>query len=96
MKKQHSIDHISTSSKILGALQIPQKIVNGQSSIEITSNREMIIDGTKGIIDYEENLIKLSLGYCTLDITGNHLTIKSLIDENIVISGFIIRIEYSF
>lgn len=62
--------------------------------IEISGNREMIVDGCKGIVEYEETIIKLSLGDLVLSLSGDNLLIKSFDNSVAVISGQICEISF--
>ncbi len=82
--------------KIGKIIELPQEFLEGATHIEIAGNREIIIEGCKGIIDYTEESIKLSAGKYAILIIGKNLEIKNLFDESIIINGFIIKIEYIF
>ena len=70
-------------------------MISNEAKIEMLGNREIIIDGCKGIVEYEENLIKLSLGEMLLSISGDDLVITSY-DNNIsVIRGQISDISFT-
>ncbi|MBR3594340.1 MAG: YabP/YqfC family sporulation protein [Clostridia bacterium] len=62
--------------------------------IELFSNREAIIDGIRGVIEYNDCYVKLNVGKGTLDIFGNTLEISSLDADGLVISGKIEKIEF--
>lgn len=62
--------------------------------LEMLSNREIIIDGCKGVIEYEENMIKLNIGKISVSIGGDGLIINSFENEVAVISGQIIEIAF--
>ncbi len=66
-----------------------------EPKIEMLGNREIIIDGCKGVVEYGENLIKLSLGKSTLSVSGDNLVIKSFDSSIAVISGQIGEISFT-
>jgi sporulation protein YqfC len=72
---------------------IPTMISN-EAKIEMLGNREIIIDGCKGIVEYEENLIKLSLGETVLSLSGVGLVITSFDSGIAVINGQIGEISF--
>ena len=64
-------------------------------SIDIVSNREASIWGTKGIIEYTKDLIRLNCGNLIISIHGIDLTMKALSVEDVVIKGTISNIEFT-
>lgn len=66
-----------------------------EPKIEMLGNREIIIDGCKGVVEYSENLIKLSLGESVLSLSGDSLVIKSFDNSVVVISGQICEISFT-
>lgn len=78
--------------------QIKNKIVSDffvdEPKIEMLGNREMIVDGCKGVVQYDETLIKLSLGNCVLSLSGNDLVISSFDSSVAVINGQICDISF--
>ena len=61
---------------------------------ELFSNKEVIIDGIRGVLEYSDLYIKLNIGKGTLDIYGSELEISALNAEGIVICGKIEKIEF--
>ncbi len=62
--------------------------------IEMLGNKELIIDGCKGVVEYGENLIKLNAGELVISIEGDELLIKSFDSEIAVISGIFTGITF--
>ncbi len=62
--------------------------------IEIVSNREMTVDGCKGVAEYDENYIKLNAKKGTVTVFGVNLEIKSFTEAALFIVGKIERIEF--
>ncbi len=65
-----------------------------EPKIEILGNREIVIDGCKGVVEYGENIIKLSLGENILTLTGSELVINSFDSGIAVIIGQIGDISF--
>ena len=74
--------------------QLPQVIVN-EPKIEMTGNREIIVDGCLGVVEYGENLIKLNIGETVMSISGDGLVINSFDNGVAVISGQIGEISFA-
>lgn len=62
--------------------------------ISIISNREANIFGTKGIIEYRPDLIKLNCGHLILTIKGSGLTMVALSIEEVNIKGLITSLDF--
>lgn len=65
-----------------------------EPKIEMLGNREMIIDGCKGVVEYDETIIKLSLGEYVLSLSGDNLLINSFDNSVAIISGQICEISF--
>lgn len=62
--------------------------------IELKSNREIVIDGCKGIVEYDTEIIRINTGNMVVALTGRGLNIKCLTTSSVVICGFITGIEF--
>ena len=62
--------------------------------IEADGNRELLIEGCKGIIAYEEGRISLNTGKLVVTVIGGGIEIKAFSDIQTVISGDIISISF--
>ncbi len=80
--------------KIGDEFGIPKPFFDGMNHIEMTGNKEAIIDKCLGIIEYSEERIKLNLGKNTLCISGNGLCIKEYGCQLVKICGTIISAEF--
>ncbi len=82
------------SHRICDKLELDEDVCRNCGYIEIISNCCALVDGCKGIMEYSENLIKLSLGKKAVCFQGNSLTIKSLAMEQAMVEGFIVNVEF--
>lgn len=64
------------------------------SNIELLGNREAIIEGCKGILEYDENTIRLNLGKLSVKFSGIDLCLKCMNTENVIVEGNITSIEF--
>ena len=87
-KKNESKDF---KEKVGMSLEMPLDMINGCSRITIVGNRLMYLENYKGIIEYEENVIRLSND---INIFGTKLNIEEINDDDILISGNIRNIEF--
>ena len=79
---------------ITRSLDLPQDAVSGYAHIEISGNREAIIEGCQGVLEYGDNRIALNTGRLTVRICGCNLTIVSMQNGQAVIKGTITGIDY--
>lgn len=84
----------STVAKIGKTLDMPSGGLSGGAHIELFSNREAVIDGIKGVIEYNDCYIKLNIGKGAVEFWGTGLEISSLDINGLVISGNISKIEF--
>lgn len=63
--------------------------------IQIQSNKEAVIEGCRGIIEYSDEIVRLNVDKMELKVYGRDLNLKCLTGENIVITGRFERIEYA-
>lgn len=74
-------------------VSVPDLHLN-DAKIEMLSNREIIVDGCKGVVEYSENLIKLNIGELTLGIAGDEMLIESFDSGVTVIRGKLAEINF--
>lgn len=75
-------------NKIIG------EIFRDEPRIELTGNREIIIDGCKGVVEYTENNIRISLLENVLSLSGDNLLIQSFDNDVVIINGQISDIDF--
>lgn len=82
-KKTNNKAKVPLSSAIL---EIPD--------ISIISNRQANIYGSKGVIEYCPDLIKLNCGHLILSVKGSELSMVALSIEEVNIKGLIASVEF--
>lgn len=75
-------------------LELPQAPQTPLSQIELLSNREALIDGCKGVLEYNEKFVRLSLGNMTVRFCGRNLQLRSMSEECVAIDGFLQSIDF--
>lgn len=81
-------------NKLLNAFMNVKDEIITNSSIEVISNRSAVIQGTKGILEYNDDLIRISLDEFEVQFYGTKLSIQCLSQDSLEIKGTINRIEY--
>lgn len=87
-RSERILDSISRS------LDLPQDTVSGYAHIEISGNREVIVEGCQGVLEYSDSVIALNTGKLTVRICGCELTIISMQSGQAVIKGIITGVDY--
>ncbi len=62
--------------------------------LEMTGNRQLTVEGSTGILLYENEQIKLSTGRMILSVNGRGLRLRCISGSCVEISGFISNIEF--
>lgn len=82
------------AQKFSGALQLPSGIFPGAARFEMNSNREVIVDGCKCVLEYNENEVRISAGKMIVSFMGRGMTLKCLTPDSLIIEGFITSVEF--
>ncbi len=77
-----------------GGMAVEQRGTGG-TLIELTGNRQAVVDGCDGIVDYDAEKVILRTGRLTVRFSGSGLRLKRLTENSAVIEGFINAVEYS-
>ena len=63
--------------------------------VELLGNRQAVVDGCRGIIEYSDTCIRLSAQGLILKFTGTGLEIRAFTDSEAIVAGTILGLEYS-
>lgn len=81
--------------KFTEEMQLPESAVTDSFKIEFRGNSDVIIEGCKGIIEYEESCIALNLGKNIVRFSGADLEISSFFEEQAMLKGSVVVMEFS-
>ncbi|MBQ3151111.1 MAG: YabP/YqfC family sporulation protein [Clostridia bacterium] len=85
---------LSLTEKLTDTLDLPDTAVPGTAHIELSGNKEAVVDGCKGVLQYDEDIIRLNTGRLTVCFRGSDLCIRSMQAEQVFVCGHIITIEF--
>lgn len=85
----------SKAKKIFGIAKSPLFSMLSPVHFEINGNREAIVEGCRCILQYNENIVKISVKKMSVSFSGRHLVIKCLTHDSLIVQGFITSIEFS-
>lgn len=68
----------------------------GGAVIQLSGNRQALIDGCDGIVDYSPERVVLRAGRLTVHLLGRDLRLRVLTSATAVVEGFLTGVEYGF
>ena len=71
-----------------------QRIIPQAPYIEFKSNREALVEGCKGILEYAPEIIRINTGNMVVSFTGRGLNIKCLSATGLIVEGYILSLEF--
>lgn len=80
--------------KATKALDLPVDLVAGMVHFEFSSNREVVIEGCRGVLEYDENIVCIDTGKMTVRFMGRDLQLRNYVDQSVTIDGFINSVEF--
>lgn len=83
-----------TAAKAVRALELPVDLIAGMVHFEFSGNREVIVEGCKGILEYDENIIYIDTGKLKVRFMGRGLELRNFTDHSAIIDGFISSVEF--
>ena len=86
---------MNIKSKIAQKLNIPEDISDGLPIVTVTGKCEVYVENYRGIIEYENNCIKLQTKVCRICFTGKNLEIVYYTNTDMKITGQLENILYS-
>ena len=75
-------------------LELPKDMMFGVPILTITGQNDLTVENYKGILEYREDKIRLSLKQGQVEICGTHLKIEYYTGKDMKISGQIDKLEY--
>ncbi|MEG2204212.1 MAG: YabP/YqfC family sporulation protein [Oscillospiraceae bacterium] len=87
-------ERVPKKTALARLLELPESTLGGGVHLELNSNREAIIEGCGGVLEYTEHQIRLSGGGMMIKFTGRGLCIGGLDRSGTVVAGQILSIEF--
>lgn len=75
--------------------EMSEKLPKGTTQIQLTDNKELEIEGSKKIIEYDENIIIIELQKSVLKILGTGLVTTCYSSGFVTVSGCINSLEFT-
>ena len=68
-------------------LEIPEEVYTNVPKITITGFSEIILENYKGILEYEEFLVRINTHVGIISINGYQLTLENMTNDDIKVKG---------
>lgn len=81
--------------QLVRLLESTKEVMLISSQIELSGNHHALIQGAKGILEYNEEYVKIKLVEQDVCFYGEKLSIESLTQDSMELKGKISRLEYS-
>lgn len=69
--------------------------MSGTPCIEFSGNREVVIEGSRGVLEYSAERICISVVGMVLILSGRELNLRCISDSALIIDGFITDLEFA-
>ena len=93
-KKKKDLKKEGNLHKAAKSMQLPIGALPNFTHFEMNSNREVVVEGCRGILQYDENIIKVNMDKMITAFYGRNLSIKCLSADSLIVEGFITSIEF--
>lgn len=80
--------------RLAGILDLPVEAVMDLPHLEMSGNKEILLENCRGIIGYSDDEIRVSTGRGIIRVCGQGLTLKNLRVDSIIIDGTIHSVEF--
>ncbi len=85
MGKKEKIENIKEN--VSDVLELPKEITLNLPKVTMVGNTQIRIENHKGIIEYNENKIRINSKIGIIVITGENLFIRNIIKEEVLLEG---------
>ncbi|MBR1534329.1 MAG: YabP/YqfC family sporulation protein [Ruminococcus sp.] len=68
--------------------------MNNQPCIEFSGNREVVIEGSRGVLEYSTDCIRVNTDGMVISLSGRGLNLRCISDSSLIIVGFILSVEF--
>jgi sporulation protein YqfC len=78
-----------------GQLEMPQEVFLDLPQAVLIGNRSIQIGNHKGILEYSPRKIRVRTGQGEMIVTGTHMKIASIFQQEVVIGGRITSVQFA-
>ncbi len=92
--KNKGVKKIGIKEKVTEILELPKEIVLNMPKLTMLGNGDLIVENYKGILQYDEGVIRLNTTSGIIQVKGTNIYIKEITLESIMIFGEIQSLEF--
>ncbi len=93
-KQQEAKSKPRLKQKVTEILELPKEIVLNMPKLTMLGNGDLIVENYKGILEFDDGLIRLNTTSGVIKVTGVNILIKEITLESIMIFGDIQSLEF--
>ena len=93
-KQKKELQPIGIKKKMTDILDLPKEVILNLPIISIVGNEEMHIENYKGILEYDNERIRIYTSNGILKLEGRGLFLRAMTTEEIVVKGTILKMEF--
>ncbi len=93
-KKPKAVKKPNLKERVTEVLELPKEIVLNMPKLTMLGNGDLIVENYKGILEYDEGVIRLNTTSGIIRVTGADIYIKEITMESIMIFGNIQALEF--
>ncbi|MDO9573576.1 MAG: sporulation protein YqfC [Candidatus Contubernalis sp.] len=82
-------------SSLAEAFELPKEILLDLPRVTLVGNMQMYVQNHRGVVEYTDKIIRVSISGGELIIKGEGMTIKNIYSEEIFIEGSINNLDYA-
>ena len=82
------------TQRVEQVLELPEGSLSGAARVELSGNRRAVVEGCRGMLEYEEGVIRLNTTSGIVRFMGRDLTMNCLTEDSAVVSGTILSVEF--
>ena len=69
--------------------------VSDAPCIEFSGNREVVIEGSRGVLEYSTDCVRVNTSCMIVTLNGRALNLRCISDSALIIDGFITGVEFT-
>ena len=93
-KKKDAESLKSLGEKLARIFEIPGDAIGSRPKVTAIGRGEVMIENFKGIMDFQEGMIRINTQNGVIKVMGTNLNIREITSEEIIIGGKISNIDY--
>lgn len=82
------------SKREKGKPDLSMELLGSQPIIEFTGNRRVLVEGSTGVLRYEDEIVSINTRSMVISFHGRGLTLKCISPTAVIIDGFIVETEF--